>query len=75
MEIYEKMKQIAVDNNVEITENAIKIARFRERAGLSINLCPCAKDEPYPIRGCIGDKCREEIIKNGICKCGVYKKK
>lgn len=67
------MKKIAKENGLELTENAYKIARFRERTQLPMDKCPCeqnAKD-----RGCIGSKCWEEINRDGICLCQCFKKK
>lgn len=66
------MRNIAKENNLELTENAYKIARFRARTQLPMDRCPCeqgAKD-----RGCIGPKCWEEINRDGICLCQCFKR-
>lgn len=71
-EILAEMKVIAEENGVELTENAEKIASFRARTGLSMNLCPCDKTNPY--RGCIGSLCMKEIEEENICHCQCFKK-
>lgn len=71
-EILTEMKVIAEENGVELTENAEKIASFRARTGLPMNLCPCDKSNPY--RGCIGSLCMKEIEEDGICHCQCFKK-
>lgn len=71
-EILAEMKVIAEENGVELTENAEKIASFRARTGLPMNLCPCDKSNPY--RGCIGSLCMKEIEEDGICHCQCFKK-
>lgn len=67
------MRMIARSNNLELTDNAYKIARFRAMAQIPMNKCPCeqsAKD-----RGCIGPKCWEELNRDGICLCRCFKRK
>lgn len=66
------MRKIAKENGLELTENAYKIARFRERTQLPINVCPC--EQGSKDRGCIGSKCWEEINQQGICLCQCFKK-
>lgn len=68
-----EMRIIAEENGYELTENAEKIAKFRERTGLPIFDCPCDRGNPY--RGCIGSLCRKEIEENGICHCQAYRKR
>lgn len=49
-----------------------RISKTRLRLGMSNKVCPC--DPKNPNRGCIGSKCREEILKYGKCKCGLVKR-
>lgn len=74
-EILAEMKLIAEENGVELTENAEKIASFRARAKIPLNVCPCAKDVPAPYRGCIGYICMDEIKNFGVCKCNCFQKR
>ena len=40
---YEQLlRKIAKDNGLELTENAYRIARFRERTQLPMDKCPCS---------------------------------
>ena len=72
MGIYEEMQNIAKAYNLELTDNAYKIAMFRERTKLPMNKCPCAPlDEK---RGCIGEKCWEELNSAKICHCNCFRK-
>ena len=73
MTIEEQMRELAKTSGFECTEFLPKIASARERMGLSINICPCAKDDAE--RGCISEKCACEIIKTGTCHCHAYKLK
>lgn len=71
----EEMKRIALERGVVLTDNAEKIARVRERLGLSICDCPCASSEEEKLnRGCISAMCYREIMEQGICKCRAYKR-
>ena len=72
-EILAEMKVIAEENGVELTENAEKIASFRARTGLPMNLCPCDKSNPY--RGCIGSLCMKEIKEEGLCHCRCFQRR
>ena len=65
-----EMKKLAQDNGVELTDNAINIARFRARTGLPMNLCPCDPKNPY--RGCIGSLCKKELETDGVCHCRCF---
>lgn len=71
-EIYYEMKRIATANNLVLTDNAVKIARFRARKGLEMSKCPCEQNALD--RGCIGPKCWEEINRDGICLCQCFKR-
>ena len=73
LKMYNKMVLLAKKHNVEITENAVKIANFRERVGMSITVCPCAKGDPD--RGCISEKCLHEIETTGCCHCGAFRRR
>ena len=66
------MRKIAKENGLELTENAYKIARFRERTQLPMDKCPCAPNQSG--RGCIGPVCMEEIEKFGQCHCCCFRK-
>lgn len=67
------MRKLAKENDVEPTENLPKIAKVRERLGIEINICPCARDDMD--RGCISAKCLREIKENGICHCNCFRRK
>ena len=73
MKIYDEMLALAKAHNVEITENAVKIANFRERTGLPITVCPCAKGDTA--RWCISEKCLHEIETTGCCHCGAFRRR
>lgn len=64
--------KIAVENNLELTDNAFNIARFRARTQMPMGKCPC---EPNATdRGCIGKKCWDEINKDGVCHCNLFRR-
>ena len=67
-----EMKKLAHYNGVELTDNAINIARFRARSGLPLEKCPCSPLDKD--RGCISKKCLDEIETLGKCHCQCYKK-
>lgn len=70
--IYEIMKTLAAQNNVVMTDNALKIAEFRAKRNIPIEKCPCdVKDSD---RGCISRKCLSEINETGVCHCNCFKK-
>lgn len=66
------LNKIAKDNNLELTENAFNIARFRARTQLPMDKCPC--EQQATDRGCIGSKCWEEINRDGVCLCNCFRK-
>jgi len=70
-DILQELKLIAEENGYELTENAEKIAKFRARTGLPMNLCPCDKTNPY--RGCIGSLCKKELETDGVCHCNLFR--
>lgn len=71
-EYFELIKKCAEENGVFLTENSIKIANFRKRANIPMNICPCAKEDKE--RGCISEKCMKEIQERGLCGCRCFKK-
>ena len=66
------LNKIAKENNLELTDNAEKIARFRVRTQLPMDKCPCAPQAEG--RGCIGPKCWEELNRDKICHCACFRK-
>lgn len=68
--IYRTLADIANKNNVLLTENAHKIANFRAKQNIPLNVCPCAKDDVD--RGCISAKCMREIKEKGVCHCNCF---
>lgn len=71
-EYMDLLDKIAVENNLELTDNAFNIARFRARTQMPIDQCPC---EPRAEgRGCIGEKCWHEIESDGVCHCQCFKR-
>ena len=71
--ILQEMKKLAQDNNVDLTDNAVNIARFRARTGLPLSKCPCSPTDPA--RGCISEKCMHEIQMFNECHCRCYRKR
>lgn len=67
-----EMKTLATTHNVELTDNAVNIARFRVRASIPLDKCPCSPLDKD--RGCISKKCLTEIELFGKCHCQAYKK-
>jgi S1-C subfamily serine protease len=65
--------EIAKENNLELSDKAEAIARFRARADIPLSVCPC--EQGATGRGCIGPKCWDEINKFGVCLCNCFKKK
>jgi len=72
-EMYLNIEKIAEKYNVELTENARKIARARVLTSCPLNLCICDRNDPE--RGCISEKCMKEIRESGICHCKCFHKK
>ena len=71
-DIYNEIKKLANQHNVEINDNAVNIARFRARTGLPLSKCPCAPGDTE--RGCISEKCMREIEKYGYCHCHCFRR-
>lgn len=66
------LDKIAVENNLELTDNAFNIARFRARTQMPMEKCPCEPNATN--RGCIGEKCWDEINKDGVCHCNLFRR-
>lgn len=73
-EIVSCIKKKAEASGLDLTQNLIAIARAKQRffGILSWSRCPCDKDSD---RSCISSRCKEEIEKNGVCHCNLYKKR
>lgn len=54
------------------TEYLPNVAKARITLKMSIDRCPCAKDDKE--RGCISAKCFNEILTKGVCHCNAFKK-
>lgn len=72
-DMYLNIEKIAEKYNVELTENARKIARARVLTNCPLNLCICDRNDPD--RGCISAKCMKEIVNDGVCHCKLFRKK
>lgn len=70
-DIYLELKRLAKENNVELTDNAVNIARFRARTGIPLDKCPCSPLDKD--RGCISKKCLNEINQFQTCNCRCFK--
>lgn len=68
-----EMKKLADQHNVELTDNAENIARFRARSGLPLSKCPCAPGDDT--RGCISYHCLRDIEILGKCHCQCYQRR
>jgi hypothetical protein len=65
-----EMKKLAQDNGVELTDNAINIARFRARANIPLSVCPCCRGDTS--RYCISYQCLRDIEILGKCHCQAF---
>lgn len=72
-ELLSKIKQLAEQHNVAITDNAEKIAKARVLTKCDLDKCICDRDDAE--RGCISAKCMKEIQETGMCHCRCYKLK
>ena len=70
-DIYLELQRLAKENNVELTDNAVNIARFRARAGIPLDKCPCSPLDKD--RGCISKKCLNEINMFDTCHCRCFR--
>lgn len=73
-EVKNKIRQTAERNNLKLTGELDKIAKakcmfFGTKMWMR---CPC---DPESDRACISKHCRQDIENDGICHCGLYKKK
>ena len=72
-EMFEQIKNMATQHNVELTENAQKVANARAMMNCFLDKCICnQKDEE---RFCISKKCMDEIKETGQCHCRCYRRK
>lgn len=71
-EYMDLLAKIAVENNLELTDNAFNIARFRARTQMPMEKCPCSPNDPT--RYCISEKCMEDIQKFSKCHCNCFRK-
>lgn len=65
-----EMKKLAQDNGVELTDNAVNIARFRARANIPLSVCPCCRGDKT--RFCISEQCKKDIEMFNECHCRAY---
>ena len=71
--IEECIKTLAENNGYDLTDNLHAIAKAKYRFfGNDWKKCPCVKDDNH---SCISQACRDEIEKNGVCGCNLYKRK
>lgn len=71
-DIYLELQRLAKENNVELTDNAVNIARFRARANIPFSVCPCCRGDTS--RYCISEQCLKDIEKFNECGCRCYRK-
>lgn len=73
-QILNKIKEKANEHGYDLTDNAPKIAKAKTLFfGLEHwDRCPC---DPNSDRGCISERCHQEIAKDGQCHCHCYKLK
>lgn len=71
--IKENIQKTAKDNGYELTENIDAIARAKLRffGRECWAQCPCDRDSD---RACISQHCKEDIAKNGVCHCNLYRR-
>lgn len=65
-----RMEYLAEFYNYKKSEHFDKIANARIRMGLNWNQCPCGGEG----RGCISERCHQEIREQGHCHCNCYLK-
>lgn len=72
-EIVAKIKATAERNGYNLTDNLDRIAnaKFSFFGCKKWALCPC---DPGSDRACISKHCKEDIAKDGICHCNLYRK-
>lgn len=69
-EVKTRMSVLAESYNYTKSPNFDKIANARIRMGLNWNQCPCGGEG----RGCISERCHQEIREQGHCHCNCYLK-
>jgi hypothetical protein len=47
-----------------------KLVNFRARQNIDVSICPCSPNDKE--RGCISDKCCQEILETGTCHCRAF---
>ena len=72
--VKEKITEIAEENGYELTKNVEAIAKAKLRFfGLDDwRNCPCVRDGEH---ACISIQCQNDIEKDGVCHCNLYKRK
>ena len=72
--IEELIRHKAESHGFELTKNVTAIAKAKARFfGLEQwTRCPCDRESD---RACCSAHCLEDIEKNGVCHCNLYKKK
>lgn len=72
-EIISKIRATAARNGYEVTDNIDKIANAKLRffGCQQWAKCPC---DPHSDRACISKHCKEDIAKDGVCHCNLYRK-
>ncbi len=72
-EIVAKIKATAERNGYEVTDNVTKIAdaKLRFFGCQKWARCPC---DPDSDRACISKHCKEDIAKDGVCHCNLYRR-
>lgn len=72
MSFKEKFEALAKQNGVELTENADKILRVKERC-IDEYQCPCFPDDKEHY--CISPLCLKEALTNSHCHCNLFKRR
>lgn len=70
-EIVKNIEKLAEENGYDLNTNVKSIARIKARQE-DWKTCPC---DPNSDRGCISAHCKEDIERDGICHCHLYKKR
>ncbi len=64
--------RLSVLKNVDISDKVDKIVNAKTILDVGFR-CPCCPDDRE--MACISKKCYNEIQQNGVCHCGLFKKK
>ena len=63
-----------IEDTIEVVPEVLeRVNKARKRLGIGADKCPCAVTAEG--RGCVGPVCMQEILTQGRCKCGAYKRK